>query len=999
MNTGSVRSRGALRVVLASTVLSTSAFLRSGALAGACVLAIAIVSPSAHAQNNTTGAVFGRVKPGSTVTVENVAMGFNRSTVAAGDGAYRIAALPPGTYKVSYTDGSGGARSRDVEVAINTGTQVDGGDVVQLETFVVGGMSINPVDFSNTTSVSIFTDRQLDLLPVGRSTTEVALLAPGTVTGDSTWGLPSFGGASVAENAYFLNGFNVTSFFRGLGGATIPYELYNQFEVNTGAYSAEFGRSTGGVINATSKSGSNQVHFTASVYYWPDDGRANLPDTYVTNAAGTVTPVSFNSKKYLERWDTNVSLSGPLWKNRLFVYGLYQWRSSVDKDVFSGGTRFNRERSSDPFWAVKVDFLPFKNHHLEYTGLDTSRRATTTQWNYNFATKSIVTTVPPGVSYDDAGGKTHIGRYTATFFDRLTLSALAGKGEANRTAHSSLDHVSRVDDARSGTVVRLAGGPSLTVIDAMETREALRFDADYAFTWAGSHRLRAGYDQEHNLTDQQGQYGGGAFYRYERVTPGQTLQGGIVPAGVTEVVRRQIFRNGGFFKVNSDAWYVEDNWTTLKNRLVLRLGLRSESFENLDKNQRPFISMDNQLAPRLGAAYDLFGNQKTKVFANYGRYHLPIASNVNVSQAGAELLTTEWFALASVGADFQPTLGAKIGDTAQTQAGIVRDQREITDMNIKPMYQDEWILGVQHAINRSYKVGLRGVARDFGYAIDDMIVNHALVAWARANGMPNYNYSGPSSRAYVLANAGRPITMMWDFNRNGTLEANEQATLTPEMLGYPRAERKYYAVEFTAEKVIDNKWGAQFSYTWAHSYGNYEGLVHSDSNQSSTGLTRLFDSPALTRNTYGDLPNDKRHQFKLLGTYLLTRELSVGLNLQLLSGRPRNRLGLFSDPLPLNATTLLGTQYGPYYLQEPRGSAGRTPWQFRQDLTVTYRPRWIAEKRLTFSATVFNVLNRVTPTERIEFVQTSTGAADLAYGLPNAWLSPRSVRLSARFEY
>ena len=947
---------------------------------------------TSFAQNNTTGAIFGHVKPGSAVTAEHAGMGFNRTTVAAADGTYRIPALPPGTYKVSYTDASGSARTRDIEVAINTGVQVDGGDVIQLEKFVVGSLSINPVDFSNTTSVSIFTDQQLDILPVGRSTTEIALLAPGTVTGDSTWGLPSFSGASVAENAYFLNGFNVTSFFRGLGGASIPHEFYHQFEVNTGAYSAEFGRSTGGVINATSKRGSNRLHFTASAYYWPDDGRADYPDTYVTNASGAVVPLSFNSKKYLERWDTNLSLSGPLWKNRLFVYGLYQWRSNVDKDVFSGGTRFNRERSSDPFWAVKVDFLPFKNHHLEYTGMDTSRRSTTTQWNYDFAAKQIVTTVAPGVSYDDAGGRTHIGRYTATFFDRLTLSALAGRGEANRTTHSSLDHVSRVDDARTGTVIRRAGGPNLTVVDALETREALRFDADYAFTFAGNHRLRAGYDRENNLTDQQGQYGGGAFYRYERVTPGQTLQGGIVPAGVTEVVRRQVFRNGGAFQVNSDAWYVEDNWTTLKNRLVLRAGLRSESFENLDKNQRAFIALDHQLAPRLGAAYDLFGNQKTKVFANYGRYHLPIASNVNVSQAGAEFLTTEWFALTSVGADFQPTLGAKIGDTAQTQAGIVRDQREITDQNIQPMYQDEWVLGVQHALNRKFKVGLRGIARDFGYAIDDMLVNHALVEWARANGYPGYTYSGPSARAYVLGNAGRPIEMYWDFNKNGAIDANERATLTSQMLGYPAAERKYFAVEFTAEKVIDDKWGAQFSYTWAHSYGNYEGLVHSDSNQSSTGLTRLFDTPALTMNTHGDLPNDRRHQFKLFGTYKLTREFSLGLNLQLLSGRARNRLGLFNDPI-------VGTQYGPYYLQVPRGSVGRTPWQFRQDLTVAYRPNWIPERRLTFSATVFNVLNRLTPTERIEFAQTSTGAADLTYGMPNAWMSPRSVRLSARFEY
>ncbi len=464
-----------------------------------------------------------------------------------------------------------------------------------------------------------------------------------------------------------------------------------------------------------------------------------------------------------------------------------------------------------------------------------------------------------------------------------------------------------------------------------------------------------------------------------------------MPAGITASVRRRISKTGGAFKVNSQAWYVEDNWTTFRNRLVVRAGLRNESFENLDKNQQVFVAINRQLAPRLGAAFDLFGNQTTKLFANYGRYHLPIASNVNVSLAGAELLTTEYFALTSVGADGQPVLGAQIGDTATTFAGVVADRRTITDLDLKPMYQDEWVLGVQHAIGKKYKLGVRGTARDFGYAIDDMIVNPALQTWARANGFPTYTLAN-SPRAYVLANPGRPISMFWDFNRNGTLDANERATLTPEMLGYPAAERKYYALEFTFEKVNDGKWGAQLSYTWAHSYGNYEGLVHSDSGQAQAGLSRLFDTPALTHNTFGDQPNDKRHQFKYLGICVLTPELTLGTNASFMSGRPINRIGLVNDPIT-------GTQYGAYFHLVPRGSAGRTPWQFRQDLSLTYRPKWVKEKRLTFSATVYNVLNRITPTEYVEFAQTNTGAAELTHGLPSSWLSPRSLRLAARFDY
>lgn len=957
-------------------------------LAGALMLLLLGLAPG-FGQNNTTGAVFGRVQAGSAIVVEHTGMGFSRSAVAGADGAYRIAALPPGTYRVTYTDASGAVRTREVQVAIGSGTQAEGGDVLKLAEFVVAGGAINPVDFSSTTSVSIFTDKQLELLPVGRTTTEVALLAPGAVVGDTAFGdLPSIGGASVAENAYFINGFNISNFRNGLSPSLIPFEFYNQFEVNTAAYSAEFGRSTGGVINATSKSGSNQYRAGAAAYFWPDAGRANNPDVYYANNTGAIVPFAYNSRDYAESSQANVWASGPLWKNKLFFYGLYQTRHSKDEDITLTGSRFSREKSSDPFWAVKLDFIPFKNQHLEYTGFDNSRKTTTTQWAYNFAAQQR--TGAPSMSFGETGGKTHIGRYTGTFFNRLTLSALVGQGETTRATHSSLDGVSRVDDARAGSTVRLAGGPTLSVVDAEEKRKAIRFDAEYAFSLLGSHRLRFGHDRENNVTSQISRYGGGAAYIYERATPGGTINGGVVPPGVTQVVRRSISNNSGSFKVNSTAWYAEDTWTTYQNRLVVRAGLRGESFENLDVKQKVFVAIDDQLAPRVGASFDLFGNQSTKLFANYGRYHLPVASNVNVSLAGAELLVREYFVLTSVGADSQPVLGAPIGAPAITSAGIVRDRRELTDLDLKPMYQDEWVVGVQHALNKKVKLGLRGIARDFGYAIDDMIVNHALETWARANGYPGWTFTG--SRAYVLGNAGRPISMFWDFNRNGTLDANEKATLTPQMLGYPRAVRKYYAAEFTVEKVMDGKWGAQFSYTWAHSYGNYEGLVHSDSGQAQAGLSRLFDTPSLTMNTFGDQPNDKRHQFKLFGSYVLTPELTLGTNLSLVSGRPLNRIGLFNDPV-------VGTGYGAYYHLAPRGSGGRTPWQFRQDLTLTYRPKWIAERRLSFSATVYNVLNRLTPTEYVEFAQTNTGARELTYGLPSSWQSPRSVRLSARFEY
>src|SRR4029453_13342712 len=111
---------------------------------------------------------------------------------------------------------------------------------------------------------------------VPRDTTSVALLAPGTVRGDAAFGnLASFGGASVAENAYFINGFNITNSFPNLNFAQVPFEAIQEQQIKTGGYGAEFGRSLGGVVNQITKRGTNDFHAGGNLFYTPAEiGRA-----------------------------------------------------------------------------------------------------------------------------------------------------------------------------------------------------------------------------------------------------------------------------------------------------------------------------------------------------------------------------------------------------------------------------------------------------------------------------------------------------------------------------------------------------------------------------------------------------------------------------------------------------------------------------------------------------------------------------------------------------
>jgi hypothetical protein len=112
---------------------------------------------------------------------------------------------------------------------------------------VVTGDVVAPVDTTSAETTTVITAVDLGRLPVPRDINAVALMAPGAVYGDTSFGklktashystnfgFASFGGASVAENAYYINGMNVTNFRNGLGGSTIPFEFYDQVQLKTG---------------------------------------------------------------------------------------------------------------------------------------------------------------------------------------------------------------------------------------------------------------------------------------------------------------------------------------------------------------------------------------------------------------------------------------------------------------------------------------------------------------------------------------------------------------------------------------------------------------------------------------------------------------------------------------------------------------------------------------------------------------------------------------------
>ena len=206
----------------------------------------------------------------------------------------------------------------------------------------------NFVDVTSTESATNVTAEELERLPVERDLMSVAQLAPGLSKGDSAFGGVSFGGSSVAENSVYINGLNVTDFYNRIGFSSVPYAFYKEFQVKTGGYSVEYGRTTGGVINAVTTSGTNEFEFGAEIVWEPnfaqsEGGNYYAPDS--TDADALPQPYRILQYDEYDRRNATAYASGPIIKDKLFFFAIYEARNYEPVNTDNAGSEFLRRRS------------------------------------------------------------------------------------------------------------------------------------------------------------------------------------------------------------------------------------------------------------------------------------------------------------------------------------------------------------------------------------------------------------------------------------------------------------------------------------------------------------------------------------------------------------------------------------------------------------------------------------------------------------------------------
>ena len=1023
------RKENSRRGKLASTLLAGVATLGVPMAAGVVVMSTA---NEANAQDYSQGTLNGSVVDangaavaGAAVTVRSQAQGFERTTTTNANGEFRVPLVPQGDYTVTVSkSGMQTTTSNNVRVQVGQNNayqiQMAATSAASSEEIVVTAQ--RQVEFTQTTTgASIDVAELTERMPIARNITALTLLAPTAIPADTSFAIgsgqslapASISGASGAENAFFINGLNITNFINGIGGATVPFDFYQTVEVKTGGYQAEFGRAIGGVVNAVTKSGSNDFMLAIHGNYAPNSLLEDRPNSLTRQYS-----LYDNDARSI-----SLEVGGPIWRDHLFFYGLGQWQTNEFATATTGGV-YADQRSGAPFYGLKLDGYITDTQHLEFTWFDTTSHTKQELHSFNTATNVINPTINSRVTLRQ-GGESYVARYTGAFTDWLTISAAYGRMETDQAAVTDLLNVPLVQDVRVSPTVNLTTQATAARTDPfLAEREFYRGDVDLYFNLMGDHHVRFGLDHEDTTETIGSQRNGGANFVVRTSGAGGNAGLGLGPN--VSYYERRVFISGGGFEGTSDALYVQDSYD-ITDRLNLSLGWRRDQFSVLNPLGDTFMEFDDEQAFRAGFAYDVFGDHSSKFYGFYGRYYLPLPSNTAFRVAAPATDVSEFFLVPggtpTFGANQQPNLGAEIIGSATTgpcpatapgliaaagtdacvvrNPGVAPPVNETVSLDLKSTFEDEYIIGYSTQFNNLWSGGVSLTYRNLGRVSEDAGLDHAVISYCQRHSL---NMAAPGC-APSGADIFRVINPGQDTRIHlGTALPNGEVdiTLSNDLdIHLPPIRREYIGLVFTLQRAWDGKWGMDASYTLSKSEGNFEGALKSDIGQVDPGITEDYDFLSFIPGQYGLLPNHRAHQLKIRGSYALTENLLIGANMSIFSPRHYGCIGA-ADPNYANGDgALTNTLYGvPANARfcggvvVDRGSRFDTDWLYNTDVSFRYDlpEEWMHFGHGTLRMDIFNIFNAQGVQEANENGELGIGAPDPNYGRATAFQTPRSVR-------
>jgi len=941
-------------------------------------LAVALAVPlfsAALAFTQTTGDIHGRaidesggVLPGVTAEARGPALQGSRVATTDSSGRYRLSLLPPGLYEVTFTlSGFAVEDKKAIAVSLGIDTVLDVTMRPAAKEAVVVSAEAPVVDTTSTTLGQNLAQRAIQTLPTGRNYSSIVQVAPGTSsdadyrnTGQNTI---TVYGSTGAENAFYIDGVNTTGVEYGFQGKNLNYEFVQEVNVKTGGYEAEFGRSTGGIINVITKSGGNEFHGDAFGYFNNQSLQATAKP--VVSTGGTI--------EGFTQEDFGADVGGYLWKDRIWFFGAYDRVQNSTKTTLPSGPlegQATESKSTSNLGSAKLTFAIAPSHTLVGTFIQDPRVDSGAINDSNHSLNGDPSTY---LGRQDYGGRNYSVRYDGIFgSDWVAALQYARHQEQNSVGPAPGGDVVQYQDAQNNFFQ--TGGFGL-IQDKTFTRD---FFGGSLTRYLKGHEIKAGAEYEQEKADVIKRNSGGQLVTMyaNDVHPNLPIYSHAYWTTPTATVD-----NAPLSQLNATpehknlTLYLQDKWAILSN-LTVNVGVRWDHQEILDSAGVRQVNLTRDFAPRAGVIWDPSRDHKTKVFASYGRFYEEIPMDLVIRSFSYERQPRiiNYDPVSNIP---DPAAEADYG----TPSAILGGFTEPSDPNMHGQYISEYIIGAEREVAPDIAVGLKGVYRDYGNIIEDFLcINDGTYCI----GNPGKGSPGQSASGF--------------FPGFQQIYGLDYTTLYPT----PRPVRIYRGLQLDVTKRFSNNWQANASYIYSKLEGNYDGeyapftqTTLNDPNISAAYdyfdfFTNGIDLSKITNR--GPLSNDRRHQLKVSGLYLTPFRLSVGLSAYFRTGTPWTRYG-YSDA------------YERYeFFLTTRGAEGRMPDNYEADLHLGY-PIAVGPVDINLIADIFSIFNAqkaIVLDERWDFQQKDNGLStptNPTYGQPILRTPPTVVRLGVRVSF